>query len=355
MSIDKPKPKRKKTTPHLDRQEYRTINLGLLADYIEAIADHAARCKQSIKLLGVIKDMGLASSMDSRCTHCGKVIRLKTSTILELTRSQRHYDINVRAVWGGAASGSGAFKTGELLATMGMPGLTSGSFYHIEKVLAEWWEQLMGEEIVAAGKEEKRLAELRGDYHEGWPACTVVGDGGWSKRSHKHSYNAPGGVAILVGAVTGRLLYVGVRNKTCSICTVAKGQGKDPPPHICYRNWDQSSTAMETDVILAGFHASEKMHGLRYMRYVGDGDASVMAALLERGPDYCQRGLKKLECANHVTKGIRGKLEKLVTDNPHFQGPERLPKTTRVRLTTAIRCAIRMRSSDEERVASGGY
>ena len=39
--------------------------------------------------------------------------------------------------------------------------------------------------MVAVGKEEKRLAEERGEYHEGVPAISVIVDGGWSKRSHK--------------------------------------------------------------------------------------------------------------------------------------------------------------------------
>ena len=48
----------------------------------------------------------------------------------------------------------------------------------------------MDKAMLEAGKEEKRLAEERGDYHQGVPAITVIVDGGWSKRSHKHSYNA---------------------------------------------------------------------------------------------------------------------------------------------------------------------
>ena len=70
-----------------------------------------------------------------------------------------------------------------------------------------------------AGKEEKRLAEERGDFHEGVPAITVIVDGGWSKRSHHHSYNTKSGVAIIIGQATGKLLYIGVRNKYCTACT----------------------------------------------------------------------------------------------------------------------------------------
>ena len=61
--------------------------------------------------------------------------------------------------------------------------------------------------MAEAGKEEKRLAEERGSYHEGIPAITVILDGGWSKRSHKHSYNANSGVGIIVGQETGKLLH----------------------------------------------------------------------------------------------------------------------------------------------------
>ncbi len=53
--------------------------------------------------------------------------------------------------------------------------------------------------MAEAGQEEKKIAEENGRFHEGVPAITVIVDGGWSKRSHKHSYNAKSGVAIIIG------------------------------------------------------------------------------------------------------------------------------------------------------------
>ena len=67
--------------------------------------------------------------------------------------------------------------------------------------------------MAKAGKEEKHLAEERGDYHQGVPAITAIVDAGWSKHSHHHSYNAKSGVGIIIGQATGRLLDIGVRNK----------------------------------------------------------------------------------------------------------------------------------------------
>lgn len=46
-----------------------------------------------------------------------------------------------------------------------------------------------------AGEEEKRIAIEKGDVTlEGTPYITVIGDGGWSKRTYGHGYNASSGV-----------------------------------------------------------------------------------------------------------------------------------------------------------------
>lgn len=44
----------------------------------------------------------------------------------------------------------------------------------------------------------------------------MIVDGGWSKRSHRHSYNAKSGVAIIIGQAIGKLLHIGVGNKYCT-------------------------------------------------------------------------------------------------------------------------------------------
>ena len=63
----------------------------------------------------------------------------------------------------------------------------------------------------------------------------MVADGGWSKCSHKHSYNAKSGVAVIFGLHTKKLLFLGVRNKYCSVCAVAEHKGQKTPQHVCYR------------------------------------------------------------------------------------------------------------------------
>lgn len=45
-----------------------------------------------------------------------------------------------------------------------------------------------------AGESEKKMAVERGDVINGVPFITVIVDGGWSKRSYGHGFNAASGV-----------------------------------------------------------------------------------------------------------------------------------------------------------------
>ena len=190
--------------------------------------------------------------------------------------------------------------------------------------------------------EERRLAIERGDLNDGVQAITVICDGGWSKRSHKHSYNASGGVAVIFGAETKKLLYLGVRNKYYYMCE----SGKAKESHKCFKNWLDSSQSMESDMILEGFLEAESVHGVRYMRVIADGDSSVYAKVTENVPVWGAY-VKKMECANHSCKCLRTNLEKLVIEKPEYKGKGKLTKQIRVRLTTAVRCAIKMRSKTQ--------
>ena len=128
---------------------------------------------------------------------------------------------------------------------------------------------------------ERELTIEKGCYHEDVFAVTVIVNGGWSKRSHKYSYNAKSGMAITIGKETGKLLHVGVRNKYCHVCARQIPQ-KD---HTCYRNCDESFSEMETDIILEGFLEAGSVHGVRYTEFIGDGGSSVYPTLIQNVPD----------------------------------------------------------------------
>ena len=249
---------------------------------------------------------------------------------------------NCAGVWGTMSVGGGHSLLEELMSVIGVEIMTKKSFIDTERAIGEAWKRELVQSMADAGREERQLAMERGDYHQGVPAITVVVDGGWSKRSHKHSYNANSGVGIILGKETGKLLFLGVRNKFCYACS----RGISREKHQCFLNWTASSSEMETDIILEGFLEAERVHGLRYTKFVGDGDSSVYPTLLQSVPGWGQ-DIKKLECANHACKCYRGALERLVQDNPSYKGSGSLTTKMRKRLVSAARAAIRMEEQGE--------
>ncbi len=147
--------------------------------------------------------------------------------------------------------------------------------------------------------------------------------------TQKHSYNANSGVGIIIGRRTGKLLYIGVRNEHCHACATSIPQDQ----HVCYKNWSKSSSEMEADIILEGFLEVEKVHGVWYMKFVGDGDSSVYPPLIQNVPVWGP-AIKKLECANHACKCYRGALERLVQENPSYKGSGGLTQRMRKRLVS---------------------
>ncbi len=116
---------------------------------------------------------------------------------------------------------------------------------------------------------------------------------------------------------------------------------------MCFKNWEESSSQMEADIILEGFKQSEAVHGVRYIRFIGDGDSSVYITLIQCVPMW-GRFIEKMECANHCCKCYRSSLEKLVQEKPHYKGKGGLTEKMRRRLTSAARCAIKMRSQEKD-------
>ena len=85
------------------------------------------------------------------------------------------------------------------------------------------------------------------------------------------------------------------------------------------------------------------------MNYVSkDGDSSVLQDIMENVPVWGKH-VKKLECANHACKCLRNNLEQLVSDKPAYKGKGKLTKGSRIRIVTAVRCAIKMRSQEKDK------
>ena len=151
-------------------------------------------------------------------------------------------------------------------------------------------------------------------------------------------------MACIIGRETNKLLrlFLGVRNKYCSVCSIAKAKITDVPVHHCFKNWEGSSSAMEQDIIVEGFSKSEQMHGLRYIGLIGDGDSSVYSKIVEN-VRYVRR-VKKKECVNHAVRCYRKSSHDLVNTHAEWKGRNGLTEQKIRKIAAGTRAAIRIHS-----------
>lgn len=205
----------------------RIVNLSQLGSFVTDISAHSQSCQQgTVFLCSETRRDGLASTLAAKCNTCNENISFKTSSCVSLTDNSKRWEANVAATWGQMATGGGHARLKEVMSVLGVPVMTKKTFVATESDIGKRWEELLEDSMKQAAEEEKQLAIEQNSYHQGIPAISVIVDAGWSKRSHKHSYNAKSGVGIIIGTKTKKLLYLGVRNKYCSICDRAEAEKK---------------------------------------------------------------------------------------------------------------------------------
>lgn len=175
--------------------------------------------------------------------------------------------INAKAIFGTISADLGLTQFTQQLFALNVPSLTCGQFNKkfqqvAKSVAASSWETLQ-----EVGIEEACLAREIGDIDEnGIPLISVIADGAWSKRLYKINYDASSGVPCIVGARTGKLLFLGVRHKYCPVFERRQVEKLEVKEHVCFKNWSGTSTLIEADNILEGFKRSMEMHGVKYVR-----------------------------------------------------------------------------------------
>ncbi|GFV47124.1 uncharacterized protein TNCV_1630681 [Trichonephila clavipes] len=116
----------------------------------------------------------------------------------------------------------------------------------------------------------------------------VSGDGTWKTRGHTSLI----GVCALIGADCGKVLDMEVMS--CPLIakdvTPIKGQSLDQnivlflAKHqiFCRKNHSGSAGGMEVCGMQKIFFRSEQKHGLKYQRYIGDGDSKTFLSIAEK-------------------------------------------------------------------------
>lgn len=281
---------------------------------------------------------GMSSNLSFVCNQCHRDFHISTSG-----EATNDYNIEHAAVEGIMSIGSGFYGLEEFLSTIAVPCMSNYGYSKIQNKLRDDWKVTSDLNMRENVECEKLLAIERGDVDtDGMPLLTVITDGSWSKRSYRSGYNALSGAASIVGYHTGKVIWMGVRNKFCRICSISGS--KTPRPHICNSTFNGPSTAMEADIIVEGFLASEELYGVRYKKFIADGDSSVHNKLIQSKP-YKNLIIEKVECRNHLYRNFNSKITDFQKDTKFNLSSRKNIKKYEKRFSAAIRRAVSFRKS----------
>lgn len=287
----------------------RIIDFAHMWTEIHRIFDNHARGIQCLfkdwKLVHSIR-RGLLTQFFFKCEMCHYEASIWSEPIDSVS-----YDINAAAALGSVTVGIGYSQLEELCAALNIPCMSDLTYFKYREEITNDFHAAALENMKIAAEIEKQMALERNETINGIPYITVVADGSWMKRSYGTAYDSSSGVGVIIGLRTGKVLFIGIRNKYCSICDMAEARNIEPRKHKCYRNFDRyaSSTRMESDAIVEGFKCSIEMHGLIYRTVVADGDSNVYQSIIHNKP-YVQykTTVKKVECTNHLLRNLCRKL-----------------------------------------------
>lgn len=236
----------------------RIVDITYMWNEIHRIFDDHARgieCQFKDWKLINSRRRGLLTQLFFKCQMCHYEDNIWSEAV-----ESKELNGNTATVVGTVTAGIGFYQLEELCAANNIPCMTEKTYIkHREKLVDDFRKTAM-ESMKEAAEIEKQLAMEKNETINGIPYITVVADGSWMKRSYGNAYDS------LSGFRTGKVLFVGIRNKYCAICDAAGRQNVETRKHKCYKNFDRnaSSTSMESDAIVEGFTNSVEMHGLIY-------------------------------------------------------------------------------------------
>lgn len=242
--------------------------------------------------------VGLATQLTIICTKCKTNERFSNSAI---TPSGKH-EVNLRLVYGLRSISKGYAGGRTLCAVMNLPNPPS-KFAPYVKVIGDSLSNVAEKSMIAATNEAIAVNtnKIKTDIR-------IAGDGSWQRRGHT-SLN---GVMTVTSADTGKVIDVECMTKFCHGCSKNKTNGKMTAHKVeCRRNYVGSSGGMEAAGAVKIFQRSEVSRGVRYTKYLGDGDTKGFQKVVESKPYGNNVKISKLECVGHVQKRLGARLRNL--------------------------------------------
>lgn len=315
------------------------LNINLLA-YVKCV-----ECDTS-NSIGICEKpslrKGLAVKLILFCKHCG----FEKDFYSSKKTTSNAFDVNVRCVYGLRSVGKGKAAAETLCAVMDLPKPPS-RFQYYNKIISKAAEETAESSMIEAA----RGAVIENDGSIDIAACF---DGSWQKRGHT-SLN---GVFTVTSMDTGKVLDCVCLSKYCSCSSKLKNSGGKKHSENCSKNYDGSSGGMEVAAATQVFQRSLS-RGVRYIKYLGDGDSNAFSAVVQSKP-YGDLVISKLECVGHVQKRMGSRLRRLknkmrgkkLADGKTLGGKGRLTDAVIDSMQVYYGKAIRENTDDVEKMIS---
>ncbi|GBL98092.1 hypothetical protein AVEN_84592-1 [Araneus ventricosus] len=210
---------------------------------------------------------GLSSLMSIYCNSCNIQLSTRNSKLLgPKTEINRWITYAMRSVGQGLES----MKTFCGIMDLNPPA-SQNSYEQICRRVNAASKNVANESMKKAADEEVAAVDSTD--------ITVGVDGTWKTRVHTSQI----GDCTVIGADTGKVIDVEVLSKACIGCSRWKGprlgsafkKWHTRHSQVCTKNHIGSSGKMEGDGMVKLFQRSESERGLRYLKYIGDGDSST--------------------------------------------------------------------------------
>ncbi|KAH7942387.1 hypothetical protein HPB49_023753 [Dermacentor silvarum] len=142
----------------------RIVSLGHFVDAVRSLDNHV--CPKSTGRFVFVKErkVGLWSELMFSCNECGERKKLTTDPVPEPTSltDKTILGINDAAVWAFMSIGSGHSQFEEAMSIMEVPAMSKAAFLRREESLGKCWKAVLLDQMIKAGKEEKRLQKKPG-------------------------------------------------------------------------------------------------------------------------------------------------------------------------------------------------
>ena len=208
----------------------RIVDFNFVLEQLHKKFDNHGCAERSISSLKLEKyvDRGLRTLFYFRCQNCGYVNSIWTDR-----DDDSIMGVNQSAICGTITAGTGFSMLQEMLAAMAIPCMSHVTYRKYRDRLYPAFAAAVDEETKRAGAEERDRAITKGQFVtiDGCTYATifVIADGCWAKRPYQGGkYDSLPGAATIIGAETGKALFVAVRNKYCSTCQGKAAKGRTP-------------------------------------------------------------------------------------------------------------------------------